>query len=318
MLSCNFPYYPFLYPRQTDLNNVCWVAVPAVTTNQSNGIQAPPGNSSTRPNQIQVRSTFDADIDQEIGKLYTKARNNLDTYNELSKQYICSCMKAFEKGDIDAFPKHPFVPPLEEVEQAINRRRATLIEKVQADDWVKRLEVIKHQHGITLKISKKNEEAFHVPLISQSSNSAIPVKYPLQKRSCKKVHRHIKTIANARILNLTQPIKRRVFAHDRKLAPLERSAPKMLDRNILPELSMKKRPLEAEKTHLECFPGDEERDFQPGRMCEELSMNKKRKIEEHAPSIKHVVPLTPIDDTEEDSLLCSCPEQKRTSDQALE
>ncbi|KAL7539174.1 hypothetical protein ACHAXR_009058 [Thalassiosira sp. AJA248-18] len=98
--------------------------------------------------------------DQEIANLTTKAKRELAEYNEKSKQYIHSFVLAFENGDMDKLPRHPFVPPLEELEQAINRRKATLIEKVQADDRAKKLEVINSQERVTMKVLKKNEEAF--------------------------------------------------------------------------------------------------------------------------------------------------------------
>ena len=69
-------------------------------------------------------------------------------------------MFAFQKGDMEQLPHHPFEPSLEELEQAINRRKATLIEKVQADDRVKKLEFINSQERVTMKVLKKNEEAF--------------------------------------------------------------------------------------------------------------------------------------------------------------
>ena len=34
-------------------------------------------------------------------------------------------MFAFENGDMDKLPKHPFVPSLEELEHAINRRKVS-------------------------------------------------------------------------------------------------------------------------------------------------------------------------------------------------
>jgi len=98
--------------------------------------------------------------DQEIAKLTTKAKIELAEYNEKCKQYIRSFVFAFEKGDMDKLPQHPFVPPLEELERAIDRRKATFIEKVQADDRVKKLEFINSQERVTMEVLKKNEEAF--------------------------------------------------------------------------------------------------------------------------------------------------------------
>ena len=85
-------------------------------------------------------------------------------------------MYAFEKGGIDKLPHHPFAPSLEELENAIDRRKvsmvigvillnlkhsllndclsckATLIEKVQADDRVKKLEYVSNQERVTIKV----------------------------------------------------------------------------------------------------------------------------------------------------------------------
>ena len=61
---------------------------------------------------------------------------------------------------MEKLPHHPFEPSLEELEQAINRRKATLIEKVQADERVKKLEFINSRERVTMKVLKKNEEAF--------------------------------------------------------------------------------------------------------------------------------------------------------------
>mmetsp|Transcript_4531 Transcript_4531/g.10045 ORF Transcript_4531/g.10045 Transcript_4531/m.10045 type:complete len:423 (+) Transcript_4531:274-1542(+) len=98
--------------------------------------------------------------DQEIGKLSTKATHELDQYNENCKDYIRSFMLAFERGDMDKLPQHPFQPSLEALDEAINRRKATLIEKVQVDDRVKKLEFINSQERVTMEVMKKNEEAF--------------------------------------------------------------------------------------------------------------------------------------------------------------
>mmetsp|Transcript_629 Transcript_629/g.1238 ORF Transcript_629/g.1238 Transcript_629/m.1238 type:complete len:408 (-) Transcript_629:3-1226(-) len=98
--------------------------------------------------------------EQGIARLTTNAKRELAEYNEMSKQYIRWFMFAFENGDIDKLPHHPFAPSLEELEQAIDRRKATLIEKVQADDRVRKLEFIDSQERVTVKVLKKNEEAF--------------------------------------------------------------------------------------------------------------------------------------------------------------
>ena len=94
--------------------------------------------------------------DQEIAKLTTKVKYELAEYNEKCKQYIRSFMFAFEKGDMDKLPQHPFVPPLGELEQAIYRRKATLIEKVQADDRVKKLESINSRERVTMEVLVRN------------------------------------------------------------------------------------------------------------------------------------------------------------------
>jgi len=109
--------------------------------------------------QLHITKILDRQ-DQEIAKLTTKAKCELVEYNEKCKQYIRSFMFAFEKGDMDKLPRHPFVPPLEELERAIDRRKATFIEKVQADDRVKKLEFINSQERVTMEVLKKNEEAF--------------------------------------------------------------------------------------------------------------------------------------------------------------
>ena len=102
--------------------------------------------------QLHITKILDGQ-DQEIAGLTTKSKRELAEYNDTSRQYIRSFMIAFEKGGIDKLPHHPFVPSLEELEQAIARRKATLIEKVQADDRVKKLEFINsHQERVTMKV----------------------------------------------------------------------------------------------------------------------------------------------------------------------
>ena len=105
--------------------------------------------------QLHITKILDRQ-DQEIAKLTTKATCELAAYNEKCKQYIRSFMFAFEKGDMDKLPRHPFVPPLEVLERTINRRKATLIEKVQADDRVKKLQFINSQERITMKVLVSN------------------------------------------------------------------------------------------------------------------------------------------------------------------
>lgn len=101
--------------------------------------------------QIHITKILDRQ-DQDIAILTGKAKRELAEYNENSKEYIRSFMFAFENGDMEKLPRHPFAPPLEELEQAINRRKATLIEKVQADDRVKKLEFINSQERVTMKV----------------------------------------------------------------------------------------------------------------------------------------------------------------------
>ena len=104
--------------------------------------------------QLNITKILDRQ-DQDIAILTTKAKCELSEYNENSKQYIRSFMYAFEKGDSDKLPRHPFAQPVEELEQAINRRKATLIEMVQADDRIKKLEFINSQDKVSKKVSYK-------------------------------------------------------------------------------------------------------------------------------------------------------------------
>jgi len=109
--------------------------------------------------QLKITKILDQQ-DQEISMLTTKAKHELDQYHGNCKQYIRSFLLAFERAEMDKLPQHPFVPPLEDLDQAINRRKATLIEKVQADDRVKKLEIINSQDRVTKDDMKKNEQAF--------------------------------------------------------------------------------------------------------------------------------------------------------------
>ena len=95
--------------------------------------------------------------DEEIARLTTKAKAELVGYHEKSKEYIQSFIRAFQDGDLNRLPHHPFVPLLHELEQAINQRRATLIEKVQADDRLKRLEDQLSRERVSSSVVKKNE-----------------------------------------------------------------------------------------------------------------------------------------------------------------
>ena len=79
--------------------------------------------------QLRITKILDRQ-DNDIARLSTKAKRELKDYNEQSKQYIRSFMIAFEHGDMDKLPRHPFAPSLSELEQAVDKRKATLIEKV--------------------------------------------------------------------------------------------------------------------------------------------------------------------------------------------
>ena len=158
---------------------------------------------SIEPLQIQVSSTFDADMilrkiiedrsailalrreadrnekellkakvwqmqtseqlsnaEKEISRRVAKARYDIAEYNDLSKQYINGFVEAFQHGDIDKLRHHPFLPSFKDLEEAIARRKALVIEKVQADDRVRKLEIISSRHHIAKAVLKKNEEAF--------------------------------------------------------------------------------------------------------------------------------------------------------------
>ena len=95
--------------------------------------------------------------DEEISRLSSKAKAELVGYHEKSKEYIQSFIRAFQDGDLNRLPHHPFVPLLHELEQAINQRKATLIEKVQADDRLKRLEDQLSRERVPSSVVKKNE-----------------------------------------------------------------------------------------------------------------------------------------------------------------
>ena len=95
--------------------------------------------------------------DEEISRLSSKAKAELVGYHEKSKEYIQSFIRAFQDGDLNRLPHHPFVPLLHELEQAINQHKATLIEKVQADDRLKRLEDQLSRERVPSSVVKKNE-----------------------------------------------------------------------------------------------------------------------------------------------------------------
>lgn len=96
-------------------------------------------------------------LDEEIARLTTKAKAELVEYHEKSKEYIQSFIQAFQDGDLNMLSQHPFVPLLHQLEQAINQRKATLIEKVQSDDRVKRLEDQLSRERVPSSVVKKNE-----------------------------------------------------------------------------------------------------------------------------------------------------------------
>ena len=158
---------------------------------------------STEPLQIEVSSTFDADMilrkiiedrsailalrseedrnerellkakvwqmqtseqlmnaEKDISRHVAKAKYDIAEYNESSKQYMHGFVAAFQNGDIEKLRHHPFLPSLKDLEEAIAHRKALLIEKVQADDRVRKLEIINSRHHIAKAVLKKNEEAF--------------------------------------------------------------------------------------------------------------------------------------------------------------
>ncbi|KAL9191419.1 hypothetical protein ACHAXT_001125 [Thalassiosira profunda] len=112
--------------------------------------------------------------DREIARLTSKAKLELAQYNQHSKSYIRTFALAFERGDLDILPHHPFAPSLEQLEEAINLRKAKLIEKVQADDRVKKLQAIDNQEKVTEKVLNMNREAFvrAVELAKQQYNES--------------------------------------------------------------------------------------------------------------------------------------------------
>ena len=107
--------------------------------------------------QLHIANALDHQ-DHEISQLTSKAKRELCEYNEQSKTYISSFVSAFTNaGDMDKLPHHPFMPPLDELEHAIARRKATLIEKVQQDDRVRWLERQKSEERVTRNVIEKNE-----------------------------------------------------------------------------------------------------------------------------------------------------------------
>ena len=94
--------------------------------------------------RLQVSTQLER-LDQKITQLTASAKQELAEYNENSKQYIRSFTAAFESGDLNKLPHHPFPPSLEQLNKTINMRKAALVEKVQTDDRVKKLEYINSQ-----------------------------------------------------------------------------------------------------------------------------------------------------------------------------
>ena len=103
--------------------------------------------------QLHIANALDHQ-DHEISQLTSNAKRELCEYNEQSKAFVSAFDNA---GDMDKLPHHPFVPPLDELEHAIARRKATLIEKVQQDDRVRWLECQKSEERVTQNVIEKNE-----------------------------------------------------------------------------------------------------------------------------------------------------------------
>eukprot|EP00581_Thalassiosira_minuscula_P002360 CAMPEP_0183748210 /NCGR_PEP_ID=MMETSP0737-20130205/67652_1 /TAXON_ID=385413 /ORGANISM="Thalassiosira miniscula, Strain CCMP1093" /LENGTH=428 /DNA_ID=CAMNT_0025983929 /DNA_START=137 /DNA_END=1423 /DNA_ORIENTATION=+ len=115
--------------------------------------------TKAKTRQLEMSKILDLQ-DKAIDKLTKKANYELVAYNESCKNYIKSFGLAFQNGDMDKLPQHPFGPSLEGLEQAMKWRKTTIIEKVQMDDRVKKLEFIDSQERVTMEVMKKNEEAF--------------------------------------------------------------------------------------------------------------------------------------------------------------
>ena len=128
-------------------------AIIALTTRSSEN-EAELMKAKTR--QLNITKILDQQ-DEEIARLTTKAKAELVEYHKKSKEYIQSFIQAFQDGDLNMLPQHPFVPLLHQLEQAINQRKATLIEKVQSDDRVKRIEDQLSRERVPSSVVKKNE-----------------------------------------------------------------------------------------------------------------------------------------------------------------
>lgn len=63
--------------------------------------------------QLQAKKSLE-NHDQNVQRLISKAKSDIAGYNESSKQYIRGFMSAFESGDIEKLPRHPFLPNLYE------------------------------------------------------------------------------------------------------------------------------------------------------------------------------------------------------------
>ena len=132
-------------------------AIIALTTRSSEN-EAELMKAKTR--QLNIIKNLDQQ-DEEIARLTTKAKAELVEYHKKSKEYIQSFIQAFQDGDLNMLPQHPFVPLLHELEQAINRRRATLIEKVQSDDRIRRLVDQLSRERVPSSVVKKNEGEYN-------------------------------------------------------------------------------------------------------------------------------------------------------------
>jgi hypothetical protein len=127
---CIFTHHtPYTYRTHTVLRKVIEdrAAILALT---SQAAENEAELMKAKARQLQITKALDLQ-DEQIAALATKAKHELKEYNEQSKRYIQSFLLAFDRGDMDKLPHHPFMPSLEYLEQAIAKRKASLIEKVQ-------------------------------------------------------------------------------------------------------------------------------------------------------------------------------------------
>jgi len=153
-ILCTNYYLPPLVLRRVIEDRA---AILALTTRSAEN-EAALMKAKTR--QLNIIKNLDQQ-DEEIARLTTKAKAELVEYHKKSKEYIQSFIQAFQDGDLNMLPQHPFVPLLHELEQAINQRKATLIEKVQSDDRVKRLEDQLSRERVPSSAVKKNEGEYN-------------------------------------------------------------------------------------------------------------------------------------------------------------